>query len=78
MYKRCGRRVRKSNLICISALNNKFKIRGTTPPPPPQKQLTPEGRKEHLGEEGNFEAISYLYNYIYMNSNENKSYSVML
>ena len=36
MYKMCGRRVRKSNLICISinALNNKLKTRGITPPPP--------------------------------------------
>ena len=40
---RCGRRIRNSNLICISisALNT------TTPP---RTQLTPEGHKEHLGE----------------------------
>ena len=66
MYKWCGRRLGKSTLICISisALNNKLKIRDTTPPPPPPHththththrhthiQLTPEGHKEHLGEE---------------------------
>ena len=80
MQKWCGRRIRKSNLICISisALNNKLNICGIPPPPPPPpRQLTPEWEKEHL-EDLEVDGSNLSLVQLYLNSNENKSYSVML